>query len=582
MAVPIAWALAAAAWASVVGVAAGQANGQAIRQATAQQRITLPDGHLIRPVDDRPGLAMAPAGDLFVYVANNRLYLRRLDQGDPTEIRGTLTEEGLSSPLFTPDGQAVVYWSGAQGGRLQRIGVAGGTPITLAPADNPFGLAWGSNGVLLVGQGPKGIVSVTGGGGRPETLVRVGDGEIAHGPQMLPGGDAVLYTVIDEKTALDRGWDHARIVVQPVRGGARTVVLDQARDGRYGSNGYLLFARDNRVLAVRFDPRSRTTRGVPVPVVDDEVHMNAFTGGAHYAFSESGALVYLPERSGETQFGLVGLDGARQMLGPANNLANAPRLSPDGTRVAMAGVSDGNVWLADLSNPSALHKIRTGSYYNFPVFSDDGTRIIIGTNLPNGVETVYSMRPDGSGDLELLARPARAPEGWKPGTQTFSYISRRGARDYDLWTFDLSTYTFAPLAVIPDSAQLSSRFSPDGRWVAYMSNETGAFEIWVQPWPATGARYRVTEQGGRAPIWSLDGRELYYDVNGRMHVVRFQGDGTPMFSERRELPIAGFIPTGLRRTFDLMPDGRRFVMLFRGPSTLGVVTDWTARTGARR
>lgn len=552
-------------------------------QNAVSARVTLPQAHLIRPAGDRPGLAIAPAGDRYVYIANNRLFLQRLPQGEPVEIAGTASEEGLSSPLFAPDGQSVVYWSGAQGGTMRRIAVGGGTPTTIGQAENPFGVAWGASGALLVGQGAKGIVSFPGGGGRSETVVRVSDGELAHGPQLLPGGDAILFTVIDERTMLARGWDYARIVVQPLRGGPRTTVIAQGRDGHYASNGYLLFARDNRLLAVSFSPRLRKTNGAPISVVADEIHMNAFTGGAHVAVSDSGAVVYVPEKSGETQFALVRLDGSRQLLGPANNLANAPRLSPDGKRVAMSGVNDGNIWMAELTAPvPELKKVRSGSYYNFPVFSEDGTRVIIGTNLPNGVETVYSMRPDGAGELELLARPARAPEGWKPGTQTFSYISRRGATDYDLWTFDLATYTFAPLAAIPTSAQLSSRFSPDGRWVAYMSNETGAFEVWVQPFPANGARYRVTESGGRAPIWSLDGTELYYDANGTLNVLSVDGRGTvPVFGARRETPIAGFIPTGLRRTYDLMPDGKQFVMLFRGPVTVGV-TNWIAQLPVRR
>jgi Tol biopolymer transport system component len=555
----------------------------AFAQTAPPQRVTLPDKHLIRPADDRLGLAISPAGDRFVYVSNRRLYLKPLAQGEPVEITGSASNEGVSSPLFTPDGQAIVYWTGAQGGTLHRINVGGGMPTTIGQAENPFGLAWGPNGALLVGQGPKGIVSFPASGGQPETIVRVSDGELAHGPHILPGGDAILYTVITEKTMLDRGWDYAQIVVQPLRGGARTVVLDQGRDGRYMPNGYLLFARDNRLFAVAFDPKSRKTTGTPVSVVNDEIHMNAFTGGAHLAVSDSGALVYLPEKSGETQFGLVGLDGTKQIIGPAINLANAPRLSPDGTKVAMSGVDEGNIWIYDLKNPAAgLHKIRTGSYYNFPVFSEDGTRIIIGADLPNGVETVYSMKPDGSGELELLARPARAPESWKQGTQTFSYITRRAPMDYDLWTFNLTDHTFEPLVHIGTSAQLSSRFSPNGKWVAYMSNETGQFEVWVEPWPATGARYRVTEQGGRAPYWSPDGSELYYDVNGTMHAVKIQGEGPQMFGERRELPITGFVPTGLRRTFDLMPDGKRFVMLFRGPVTVGAVANWTTALPTRR
>ncbi|MGB7220616.1 MAG: hypothetical protein WBD07_17590 [Vicinamibacterales bacterium] len=549
-------------------------------QAGRAPRITLPPNQLLRPTGDRNSLAIAPDGSRFVYVANNRLYVKPVRQGEATEIAGIAERQGLSNPLFTPDGQAIVFWSAEDGGALKRIAVGGGTPVRICAADNPYGLAWGTGGTLLVGQGAKGIFKVPVSGGTPEPVVRMNAGELAYGPQLLPGGDTILYTLIDVKTANTDGWDRARIVTQPLSGGERTIVIDQGRDARYMTNGYLLYALDNRLLAVKFDPTSRAATGRPITVADD-VHMAATVGTAHFTVSDSGTLLYWPEKSGETQFGLVSLDsGAKNILGPAVNFANAPRVSPDGRRVAMSGVGDGNLWIADLDTPLGLRKLLSGSYYNFPVFSEDGTRIILGTNLPDGVETVFSMRADGSGGLELLARPARAPEGWKPGTQTFSYITRRGVMDYDLWTFDVATQTFAPLVNIPVSAQLSSRFSPDGRWVAYMSNETGNFEVWVEPWPATTARYRVSQQGGRGPIWSLDGSELYYDSNGKMYAVKVQ-TGTPMFGEQRELPISGFIPTGLRRTFDLMPDGKQLVMLFRGPSTVGMIANWTTLVPGR-
>ena len=326
-------------------------------------------------------------------------------------------------------------------------------------------------------------------------------------------------------------------------------------------------------MAVKFDAKSRAVVGRASTIVDD-VHMAATVGTAHFTVSDSGTLVYWPEKSGETQFALVGLDGTKKILGPAINFANAPRVSPDGKKVAMSGVGDGNLWITDLDNPTGLHKFLKGSYYNFPVFSDDGKHIVFGTFLPDGVETVYAMPADGVGDIEMLARPARAPEGWRPGSQTFSYISHKGVMDYDLWTFDLATHTNAPLARQPVTAQLSSRFSPDGNWVVYMSNETGQFNVYVEPWPATGVRFQGTKDGGTAPLWSADGTEIYYEASGKLYALRF-GNGLNMFGAPRELPITGFVPTGLRRTWDLMPDGKTLVMLFRGPSTVGMIPNWT-------
>ena len=386
----------------VAWVLAGAAGREVFAQAARAPRITLPPNHLLRPTGDRNSLSIAPDSSRFVYVANNRLYVKPVGQGEAVEISGTAIRQGVSNPLFTPDGQAIVFWSAEDGGALERIPASGGTPSKMCAADNPYGLAWGSTGTLLVGQGPKGILSVPVNGGAPETLVRMKEGEWAHGPQLLPGGDAILYTLIDAKTANTEGWDRARIVVQPLRGGERKVVIDQGRDARYLVNGYLLYALDNRLMAVKFDARSRAVSGRPSAIVDD-VHMAATVGTAHFTVSDSGTLVYWPEKSGETQFGLVGLDGSKNVLGPAINFANAPRVSPDGKKVAMSGVGDGNLWITDLDNPAGLHKFLKGSYYNFPVFSDDGKHIVFGTNLPDGVETVYVMSSDGSGDIDMLA-----------------------------------------------------------------------------------------------------------------------------------------------------------------------------------
>ena len=130
----------------VLALALGAAGRVAFAQAARSQRITLPTNHLLRPTGDRNSLAIAPDGGRFAYVSNNRLYLKLIGQGDPAEIAGTAVRQGISSPIFTPDGQAIVFWSAEDGGALERIAVAGGTPAKICAADNPYGLAWGASG----------------------------------------------------------------------------------------------------------------------------------------------------------------------------------------------------------------------------------------------------------------------------------------------------------------------------------------------------------------------------------------------------------------------------------------------------
>jgi len=538
-------------------------------QMPRSERVNLPVDHAIGSID-RTAIALAPDGSRLVYVANGRLYLKSVGgDGAPAEIPGTSSQGGVSNPVFSPDGRSVAFWSGADR-TLKRIALTGGAATTICEADNPFGMSWGPNDTLLVGQGSKGVARVSANGGAPETLIVVKDEESAYGPQLLSGGDAVLFTVIDSKTALNNGWDKAHIVVQPLRGSGRKTVIEAGRDGRYSSTGHLLYVVDEKLFAVKFDAKQRTTSGTPIMITDD-VRTSGPTGAAQFAFAESGALVYLPDRSGEIKLALVSLDGTSKMLGAVPNATGSPRISADGKRAAFA--SDGSIWTADLSNLKGMKKIIPGSNYNFPVFSDDGKSLVFGTILPNGLETIYMQNSDGSGEMELLARPARAPEHWFPGTQMFSFITHKGRLDYDSWTFNVSNHEVTPLARIPVSAQLSSRLSPDGHWIAYMSNETGEFQVYVEPWPQTGARFQATKKGGILPLWSSDSADIYYVQDDRMYAVRFQ-NGINMFGEQRQLPISGFVQGALRRGFDQTPDGKQFLMLFRSAPRVATVSHW--------
>ena len=540
-------------------------------QAQRSQRVTLPAAHAIGGID-RTAIAMSPDGSRFAYAANARLYVRSVAAGMPTEIAGTAIGQGASSsPLFSADGRSIVFWSSSDG-TIKRIPVAGGTATAIATVDNPFGMSWGPNDTLLVGQGPKGILRVPA-TGAPATIVTVKDGELAYGPQLLPSGDAVLFTVIDAKDALAQGWDRARIVVQPVndpRGGDRKVVVDGARDGRLSSAGYLLYSRDEKILAVKFDARTRATSGAPMTIADD-VRTAGPTGAAQFAFADSGALVYLPNRSGELELALVSLDGTRTNLGALPNGVGSPRISNDGRRVAFA--SDGDIWTADVRNLAGMKKVLSGSNWNFPVFSDDGRNLALGTILPGGLETVYLMPADGSREPEILARPARAPEHWFPGTQMFSFITHKGRLDYDTWTYNVATREVTPLARIPVSAQISSRLSPDGHFIAYMSNETGEYQVYVEPWPQTGARFQATKTGGVLPLWSSDSADIYYAQGDQMYATRFQ-NGVAMFGEPRKLPVSGFVQGALRRAFDQTPDGKQFLMVFRSAAQVAIVSRW--------
>jgi Tol biopolymer transport system component len=250
----------------------------------------------------------------------------------------------------------------------------------------------------------------------------------------------------------------------------------------------------------------------------------------------------------------VDRQGTMTRIGPLPPGTFAPRLSPDGRRVAF-DTFDGTVWIAELANLAAPRRFASG---RFPMWSPDGNRLLFAG--PKGFQ-LYWQAADGSGAPELIAETARAPESWSPATRLVSYITLTGAADYDIWAFSPDDRSQRALLATPASAQMSSRFSPDGKWLAYQSNVSGRYEVYVEPFPGTGARTQVSDAGGERPVWSPDGREIFYDRDAALYVAAVapaaSAPGKPI-----ALPIKGFVQSTGRRLWDLAPDGSRFLMMF--------------------
>ena len=259
---------------------------------------------------------------------------------------------------------------------------------------------------------------------------------------------------------------------------------------------------------------------------------------------------------GPISFQLTWVDrqGGQTPLGRLPPGTFAPRVSPDGRRVAF-DTGDGTVWIADLANLSAPRRFATG---RFPMWSADGTGLLFAG--PNGAQ-MYWQASDGSGAPELIAEEARAPESWSAALGLVSYITLTGAADYDVWAYSPADRTRKAILAEPTSAQMSSRFSSDGKWLAYQSNETGRHEIYVEPFPRTGTRIQVSDAGGERPVWSMDGRELFYDKDATLFVAAIST--TPLSARPPvALPITKFLQGTGRRLWDVSPDGTRFLMMF--------------------
>lgn len=279
--------------------------------------------------------------------------------------------------------------------------------------------------------------------------------------------------------------------------------------------------------------------------------------------------------TGEADFELtlVGLDGSREVVGRLPDMIFAPRVSPDGTRIAYdhydlsqaPDVYFSKVFVArldDLENRYALPEVDTLLNWA-PFWTPDAERIVFISSGERG-DRIFWQRADGAGDGDHLL-DARAAESWLPDGRRMTYLTLGPDEDYGIGVLDVETKTTTPLIDLPGSAQHSSHVSPDGRWLAYASNETGRLEVWLEPLPPTGERHRLTQGGGAHPLWSPDGTTIYFDRDHRIYRIDVDlGDGVEA-ADPVALPISGFHQGEYRRQYELMPDGRRFLMLYLVP-----------------
>ena len=468
--------------------------------------------------------------------------------------------QGITNPVFSPDGRSIVYWSGADQ-TFKRIAVEGGTPVTLFKGVNPYGMSWSSDGRIVMGQGPGGIISAPDAGGPVEAIVKASPNEIYLAPQFLPGNEALMFSLV---TLPAPNADAAKIIVLTLKTGERKTLIDPGRDARYLPSGHLVFMRGDDMMAVRFDPQRLEVMGAPVKVLANV--QSAGNGSSQFSFSPSGALVYIPPAA-EPQLSYVTLDGKVRDLDMLPASTFGIRVSHDGKQLVFnTQGADEAVWIYDFASKKQRQLVNAA---RGPLWALDDKHVlyIMGNESATEMEKLYWQKADGSDKPELLVDKSRAPESWSTQDQLLSFITRKvGATlDYDIWTSSLRDKKAKPLIDTPVSAQHSSRFSPDGKWIAYVSNESGVFEVYVQPFPLTGAKYKVSKKPDSLhPVWSPDGRQLYFDDQQRMYSVQVRTQPSFQTSEPVAMPISGFVAGGVngRRQWDMTPDGKQFIMVF--------------------
>jgi serine/threonine-protein kinase len=520
------------------------------------------------PAGNRQRLAVSPDGTLLVYAANSQLYLRSMSDLEARPIPGTRQTSPPVDPVFSPDSRSIAFYAPVDN-TIKKIAVSGGAAVTICPADVLFGLRWNTDGIVF-GQGSKGIMRVSANGGRPEVLVSVKNGEFAYGPQVLPDGEWVLFTIA---TAATRdGWDKAQIVVQSLKTSERKTLVSGGSDGRYVPTGHIVYALGGVLFAVPFDLQHLNVTSGPVPIVEGVSRSNTgSTGVAHFSVSSTGSLVFVPgpasALSGQFGLALIDRNGSQQLLKLPPAPYEYPRLSPDGKRVAF-GSDDGKeaaVWIYDLSGVSSMHRLTLGSRNRLPVWSADGEHVAFQSDR-DGDLGIFWQRVDGTTPAERLTKPekdtAHVPESWSPDGKTLLFSVAKGS-SYSLAAFSLPDKKETPFGGIQSRNPPGATFSPDGRWVAYSAGESVAQggSLFVQPFPTTGAKYQVSETGGIHPMWSLDGKELFYGAGvGQFVAVSVTTRPTFTFGNPVPLPLRFFDSgAGFERNSDITLDGRRFI-----------------------
>jgi serine/threonine-protein kinase len=534
--------------------------------------VTLPEGQNYTN-NGRSLVAISPDGTQMVYVANQRLYHRNLSELDARPIPGTETWGSVLNPVFSPDGRSIVF--AAQDRTLKKIAVTGGATVTLgSEPNNIFGMSWGEGGIVF-GAGIEGILKVSENGGKkPELLVKVETGELAHGPQILPGGESILYTASTGQS-IDE-WDKAKIYVQPLKGGGpRKLVVDGGTDGRYIPTGHIVYAYQGTLYAVPFELKRLQVTGGPAPVVEGVRRAGGGnTGTAQYSFSQTGSLIYISgpvsvsgTSGAEGTLAAIDLKGGIERLKlPAKTYA-FPRVSPDGKLVAVStDGKDANVWIVDLSGATAPRQLTLGGTNQYPVWSADSKRVAFQSDR-EGDRGIFWQNADGTGTAERLTKPEQGtehiPDSWSTDNKRFSYTAAKG-RETAVWIFDLQDKKSTVFAAKAGALIGRSTFSPDGQWLAYQSNETGTAEIFVQPFPATGAKYPVVKPAGW-PFWSPDGRALFFNPGpNRLESVGITTKPTFSFKPP-ESPPGGLMglrsrnPGASQRVWDFTPDGKHII-----------------------
>jgi serine/threonine-protein kinase len=519
-------------------------------------------------------LALSPDGTQLAITLRGsdgrlRLYTRALGQAVATPLVGA---EDAGAPFFSTDGKWIGF---EQAGKLKKIPVDGGAPIILCDAPVMRGASWGDDDNIVFGMRASGLWRVPAGGGTAQALTKVNVDQPNHRwPQVLTGSRTVLLS-----SSQANGFENANIEALNTDTGQRTLLVRGGHSGRYvataDGSGRLLYVHDGALYSVAFDRKTLRVTGNAVPLLDGV--SSSLAGGADFAVSQTGTLVFLqgPPQNRGVRIEWLYSSGSRQPLHPLGAY-QTPRFSRDGKRLAFAVVNANGVdiWVKEIERDTASRLTFLKANNSYPTWTPDGKAIVFrswGHENPG----LYWIRSDGGGEPQRLTDGSRSefPGAISPDGKRLLLAQNGSAGDPDLYTAAIEGDAAHPRLGKPEAFLTTSfvewggRFSPDGRWIAYVSNESGVFEIYVRPFPGPGGRWQISAGGGETPVFSASGRELLFrTLDGHIMAAPYttRGDsfdaGKP-YQWTQQRSVIGSSQGW--PTFDLAPDGKRLAAFLR-------------------
>ena len=502
---------------------------------------------------------LSPDGSVLAFRAvrdgQSQIYTRRLDQLEAVALRGS--EGANSGAIFSPDGRQIAF--NTFGGVLKKVPLDGGPSVTLTETVN-WGSDWGPDDTIVFHRPGGGLSIVPDAGGAPREVTTLADGERRHkNPRFLPDGRGILFVITSADLA-------DRIAVLSLDTGERRILLDGTAP-RFADTGHLLFQREGAIWAVPFDTDQLQIQGKPVPMLEGvEVNTNGF---ARYDVSLDGSLLYKTgtSRTGQRTLMWVDRDGGEEPLGmPAGEYFD-PRLSPDGSRVALAMENEGNldVWVWDLVRETRTRLTFDEATDRYPKWTPDGQRIAF-LSTRDGAQDVYWKAADGTGQVERLSVvPGRrvVPGSWSADANSLllTQLALTGPTNYDIGLMSMEgDRPWEPL-LQEDFSEAGPEFSPDGRWMSYNSNESERNEVYVRPYPDVEAeRWQISTSGGSGAKWSPDGQALFYRSGRTINRVSV-GTGETFTAGVPETVYEGAFFGEIGPQWDVDPNGERFLVI---------------------